>query len=196
MSRLRTRLLVVPVTAGAAMLSFTPPVAAHSELTSSTPGANAVVTSAPSTVRATFSDRIEPKFSKATLAVAGGAPRAVPVTVDGETLTASVPDSLRLTGAWKFAFRVVSVDGHPISGTIAFTVRPVPASTSAAPTATTPGTATAPAARPTTTTPPRASGHQDSDPLQPRRRLIYWVEGIVGAMLLLAAALYWARDRS
>ena len=156
-----------------------------------------MLASAPSTVRATFSDRIEPRFSKATLAVAGGAPRAVPVTVDGETLRASVPDGLRLTGAWKFAFRVVSVDGHPISGTIAFTVRPAAASTGRAPTATaTTSTATAPTATPTTTTPPRASGHQDSDPLQPRRRLIYWVEGIVGAMLLLAAAVFWARDRS
>ncbi|WP_157693102.1 copper resistance CopC family protein [Pedococcus dokdonensis] len=185
------------MTAGAALLSFTPPVAAHSELTSSTPGANAVVTSAPSTVRATFSDRIEPKFSKATLAVAGGAPRAVPVTVDGETLRVSVPDGLRLTGAWKFAFRVVSVDGHPISGTIAFTVRPAAASTgrSPTPTPTASGSTTPPAAATTTATSPRASGHQDSDPLQPRRRLIYWVEGIVGAMLLLAAALYWARDR-
>lgn len=192
---------MVPVTAGVALFSSTQPVAAHSELTSSTPAANAVLTSAPPTVRATFSDRIEPRFSKATLAVAGGAPRKVPVTVDGESLRASIPDNLRISGAWKFAFRVVSVDGHPISGSIVFTVRPATASTSKAstPTQTTPGTGTPPAASMTTTstatTSPRVSGHQDSDPLQSRRRLIYWVEGIVGAMLLLAAGLYWARDR-
>ncbi|KQU67388.1 copper resistance protein CopC [Phycicoccus sp. Root101] len=195
MSRLRTLLMVVSVAAGA-LLSVPAPVAAHSELTSSTPPANAVLASAPPTVRAMFSDRIEPKFSKATLTVAGGDPRPVPVTVDGKTLKATVPDSLKAAGAWKFSFRVVSVDGHPISGTIPFTVRPATTSTSAptgTPTAS--GGSTSVAAAKTSTTPPPASGHQDSDPLQPRRRLIYWVAGIVGAMLLLAAGLFWARDR-
>jgi len=194
----RRRLLAVPVTAAAALVGFAQPVAAHSELTSSTPAANAVLTTAPSTVRAVFSDVIEPNFSKATLSVDNSSPRALRVAVDGAQLTATVPEGSRRPGAWKVAFRVVSIDGHPISGTIAFTVRPASASTSATSTPTrtapAPSTGSSPTATATTTT--RASGHQDKDPLAPRRRLIYWVEGIVGAMLLLAAGLYWARDRS
>lgn len=189
---------MVPLTAAAALVGFAQPVAAHSELTSSTPAANAVLTTAPSIVRVVFSDLIEPKFSKATLTVGNSSPRALRVTVDGAQLIATAPEDSRRPGAWKVAFRVVSIDGHPISGTISFTVRPASTSTSAesTPTRTTPAPSTASSPTTTATTTPRASGHQDKDPLEPRRRLIYWVEGIVGAMLLLAAGVFWARDRS
>ena len=183
-------LVVVGVTAG--------PSQAHSELTSSDPAANAVLDEPPSSLRLEFSDAIEAKFSTVSLSVASGPAQAVPVGVSGRRLTATVPAGSAHPGKWTAAFRVVSVDGHPISGTIAFTVLRSAAPSTAAAT----GASPTPSAR--TPTPTASSAAATSlppapartDPLLPRRRLIYWVEGIVGAMLLLAAGVYFARDRS
>ena len=137
-----------------------------------------------------FSDAIEAKFSTVSLSVAAGSARAVPVTVNGRRLTAMVPAGAAGPGKWTAAFRVASVDGHPISGTIAFTVAPAAASKPPIPTPTIALTTSSAAVT------SAAPAESRTDPLLPRRRLIYWVEGVVGAMLLLAAGVYFARDRS
>ena len=40
------------------------------------------------------------------------------------TLVADVPGEGMAGGAWEVAYRVTSADGHPVQGTLSFTVRP------------------------------------------------------------------------
>jgi hypothetical protein len=80
-----------------------------------------------------FSEGILPRFSSIILTVGQGAPRALPVAIQDQSMTAVVPTGLP-AGRWVATYRVVSVDGHPISGTVSFTVGAAPRSTLSAPT--------------------------------------------------------------
>jgi hypothetical protein len=99
------------------------PAAAHNYLVSSTPSDGAVLDAAPSEVTLEFNGPVGQKF--ATVVVAGpdgttvqsGAPRVV-----GGTVTQRVRP-LEQSGTYRIAWRVVSSDGHPISGTLEFRLR-------------------------------------------------------------------------
>jgi methionine-rich copper-binding protein CopC len=156
---------VVLAVVGALALAA-PAAHAHAELTSATPAEHAVLATPPTTVRLTFTEDLMPGFAKVTLAVAGDTPKALGVKIDGRTLTASVPTRAS-AGRWVTAYRVVSVDGHTVTGTIPFTVR----TTSTTP-STPRSTATSPAAPspslPTTGSTPAAAppaGSGDEAPL-------------------------------
>jgi methionine-rich copper-binding protein CopC len=120
------------VLAALGALAFAVPEAqAHAELTSSTPAESAVLASPPTTLRLTFTEDLMPGFAQLTLTVARAAPKSLPVKIDGRTLTVSVPTAAA-PGRWVAAYRVVSVDGHAITGTIPFTVRTATTATSTA----------------------------------------------------------------
>lgn len=125
-SRRRTRVLArLALVALAAIGGFAfgaPGAHAHAELTSATPAESAVLASPPTTLRLTFTEDLMPAFVTVTLSVAGATPKALRVKVDGRTLTAPAPSGAS-AGRWVTAYRVVSVDGHAMSGTIPFTVR-------------------------------------------------------------------------
>jgi methionine-rich copper-binding protein CopC len=139
--------VVVLVAAGAFALG-TPGAQAHAELTQTSPAENAVLSSPPTTVRLTFNQDLLSSFAMLTVAVNKGAPRAVRATVDGRTMTAPVPAGRPGAGRWTVTYRIVSVDGHVMSGTLRFTVDPASAATSR------PGPTPAPDATPTETAPP------------------------------------------
>jgi hypothetical protein len=147
-----------------------PAAHAHAELTSATPAEHAVLATPPTTVRLTFTEDLMPGFAKVTLAVAGGTPKSLGVKIDGRTLTASVPTRAS-AGRWVTAYRVVSVDGHTVTGTIPFTVRTT-STTPSTPRSTASSTATSTAAPspslPTTGATPAAAppaGSGDEAPL-------------------------------
>ena len=103
-------------------LLITPAVAAaHAELQSSSPAAGARLAALPSTVTLTFNEDV---FTPAFVSVTGpddenyasGKP-----TVDGATVSQPVSTSDQ-SGAFSVAYRVVSDDGHAVSGTIHFAV--------------------------------------------------------------------------
>jgi hypothetical protein len=117
------------VLAGAAAVGS--PAAAHTALVSSSPANGATLTTPPRTVRLVFSG-----------APASGTPVDVAVTlagqevppdgsvrVDGSTLV--IPVNLPGSGTYTVAYRVVSADGHPVQGTVAFTVSDTPGGTAA-----------------------------------------------------------------
>lgn len=99
------------------------PAAAHNYLVSSTPSDGAVLDTAPSEVTLEFNGPVGQKF--ATVVVAGsdgttfqsGAPRVV-----GGTVTQRVRP-IGEDGTYRIAWRVVSSDGHPVSGTLEFQLR-------------------------------------------------------------------------
>ncbi len=94
---------------------------AHAHLVTSSPAAGATVP-APRKIELTFSERLEPKFSGAALSKAGGAPAPATAKVAGKSIVAT-PSAPLAPGAYQVKWRVVSADGHRVTGGYAFTVR-------------------------------------------------------------------------
>ena len=102
------------------------PVApAHSLLVRSEPGRNATVTRAPERVKLWFSERIEAAYAKLSVwSDAGEQVDAVDAAIapdDPALLTVSTPGLG--PGAYSVRFRVLSVDGHVVESSFAFTVK-------------------------------------------------------------------------
>lgn len=203
------RLFAASLVALATLGLAAPAVQAHSELNSSSPVHGAVLASAPPTLRMSFSEGILARFSSIILTVEQGAPRALPVAVHNQTMTATVPTGLP-AGRWVATYRVVSVDGHPISGTVVFTVRTAPRTMPSLPTeGPTPGAVRmhpgAPAAKPGVTDQGSTVAQVDAIPAEagpPQAAgagtggLQVWVFGALALVAALAGAVGLARRKS
>lgn len=96
---------------------------AHARVVASTPTASATVAS-PGALSVTFSERIAPAFSGLEIVNAAGARFAVTTTVSEDRKTVSGRTARPLAaGAYSLTWRAASVDGHRMTGAIAFTVR-------------------------------------------------------------------------
>ncbi|MCB1252899.1 MAG: copper resistance protein CopC [Austwickia sp.] len=180
-------------------LTGAPAASAHSALVSSTPADGATVPTLPDTASLTFNEDISPDFAQ--IVVQGsGEPRQATPTVKGPVVSAPLPADIG-AGRVVVRYRVVSKDGHPISGEIAFTVGAAGgtpgaagATTSGAGTETGSTTAASPAA---TATSPRAGQaanvSRDSDNI-----VAYVLTGFVAvAMLAIGLMLWrWEKQRS
>jgi copper resistance protein C len=106
----------------------------HSRLTSSVPEDGATVKTAREVVL-TFNEDVNPNFVKVEVGGPDGDETDGDATTDGRTVTqplvADVP-----AGEHTATYRVVSTDGHPVSGTVRFTTTAAPASASPSVTAT------------------------------------------------------------
>ena len=97
------------------------PALAHTGLQSSTPADGETLTAAPDAVTLTFSSAVASEFAQ--VAVTGPDGESVTsgeVSIDGAVVTQ--PVSTRGDGAYVVAYRVVSDDGHPVSGQLTFTL--------------------------------------------------------------------------
>ncbi|MEU8883402.1 copper resistance CopC family protein [Streptomyces hydrogenans] len=147
-ARTAVRSLLLPLAVGGLLAVSAPPAAAHTELNGSDPANDAVLDAVPRTVTLTFSDPMSQAYAQ--LAVTGpdgaalgdGAP-----AVAGREVTLSLKEA-RTAGRYTVGYRVVSADGHPVSGTSAFTVRPAPTAPSAAATPAIPSGTIPPATAP------------------------------------------------
>ena len=129
-----------------------PMAQAHAQLIASDPVADAQLAAVPTAVTLTFSDEINGQFVRVAMTTPAG-PVAATATTAGQKV--SVPVPARGPGGYRLTYRVVSSDGHPVSGALAFTVTGTPtASATASPTASPTATATA---SPTPTVSPSAS---------------------------------------
>lgn len=112
----------------AAVMVGTPvaPLYAHSELESSTPAHNAQLAKPPGDIELVFNQEISPRFANISVSLQDDEPRPLDFAVDGRRVVAAVPADLSIAPAgsrsvpWQVAYRVVSADGHPITGTIRF----------------------------------------------------------------------------
>lgn len=108
-----------------AVLAVTPaaPAAAHAALESSTPAANAVLTSSPPQIALDFDERVETGLT--TISLFDGDGRAVDIGApqqgsDNTRVEATVP---KLDdGLYAVVWHVVSADGHPVDGAFAFQI--------------------------------------------------------------------------
>lgn len=99
---------------------------AHAFLAQAAPSVGGILSAAPQEVRLTFTEGIEPAFSRIELATADGQPISTgPATVDPRDNTQFVLALPRLApGRYRVKWRVVSVDTHPTEGDYTFDIRP------------------------------------------------------------------------
>lgn len=162
----------------AAFLALVAPSAAsaHSELLESNPAADSTVAELPDAVLLTFNQDIQPAFSTVTLTDSSGTnwiPDAP--TVEGPRVRATI-DATAPAGPYTVAYRVLSADGHPISGSFAFTFTPdqIPGAGEAG--------AAPPAAVPTESTQVRDDTAQSGN----SNRAFTWLFGAAAAGLAVA----------
>lgn len=159
------------------------PASAHDELLETDPAADASVDALPAEITLTFSGLISTEAGANEIAVTDASGTSL---VDGEPAVSDTVVTQKLqgeaSGAVTVLWKVVSSDGHPISGQYSFTVAGAPTPT---PTPTTSPTETAsptqPAQTPAETTTPTAapSENASSNDVWP------WV---VGGLIVLAVA--------
>lgn len=107
---------------GMAVLIPAGPASAHNSLRTATPARDATLPSAPAEITLEFMQRLDPAFT--TIVLTDAAKRKLPTgdpVVTGAKSTVQVTDTLP-NGTYTVAYRVVSVDGHPVQGSYPFTV--------------------------------------------------------------------------
>lgn len=104
----------------AGALAWSPRAAAHAALISSSPQAGAVLTQAPEQVRLRFNEPVSPLVLKLIQPDGQGVALAdAQVLPDGLALPMPRLDML---GTYALSWRVASADGHPVGGTVTFSI--------------------------------------------------------------------------
>ncbi|PJJ53400.1 hypothetical protein CLV56_2889 [Mumia flava] len=116
-----TRAVVAALVALGAVLATAPGAAAHAVLASSDPTDGQTMVSLPATVTLTFNEDVsEPAY------VVVDAPDGTEVASgEAEVADRDVVQTLhdeQIAGEYRISYRVVSSDGHPVTGTVRFTV--------------------------------------------------------------------------
>lgn len=123
-ARLLRTFLLGAVLAAAMTLLGAAPAAAHTELRGSDPAPRAVVPADTAEVTLSFSGPVRAGLSTVVVTGPDGADHARGrVRARGSDAVQAVDGPLP-PGAWTVAYRVVAEDGHPLTGTSSFTVRP------------------------------------------------------------------------
>lgn len=176
-ARVAARCLVVPL-AAAPLLFAAQPAFAHTDLVTGSPAEAASESRPPQTIKLTFSDEMTSRYAKVALTAPDGEPGAAGAPqVTGRTVTLPVKPGLP-AGSYTVGYRVVSADGHPVTGSYRFTVEeaaPAPAPT--------------PTRTPTPTpTPARTADASRTDDASSTPDPPLPVVAIAGGLFLLAAA--------
>ena len=144
------------------------PASAHAALVKITPDADAQLTTAPTEVVLEFDEPVSATFATVVVTTAAGVTvaRGKP-TVLGAKVTQALSPTMA-SGGYRIAFRVVSNDGHPVSGQSRFTLTS-PSGTTPAMVGGTPAAATVTPSRP----PPRLARWRGLT--TPTRSLAGWI---------------------
>ncbi len=120
---MRKLVLVVGV-ACLALLGLAAPASAHNSLVSSSPNDKATVQESPEAIELTFDQPVQKGDGLNTVSVSGpGGTGWKTGTVDVASNVVSAPlDELGPAGAYQISYRIVSADGHPVSGRLEFTL--------------------------------------------------------------------------
>jgi copper resistance protein C len=130
-ARLRLRLAAAVLGTALAVLAAAPAYA-HDQLVSSTPADGASVP-APRRVELVFSDVVLDRYGQLVVTGPDGRryDRGAPRVVDNTIAVDLAP--LPVTGRYSVAYRIVSADGHPVTGQVHFTVTAITPGATAAP---------------------------------------------------------------
>ena len=120
-ARLLARAVLAVVLAGLAVLGAAAPAGAHATLVATDPAEGAVLSEAPAEVTFTFNEHIRVIPDGVQVFDATGAPTAAEATASGEVLTVALTGAVG-TGTQVVVWRILSDDGHPVSGSLTFAV--------------------------------------------------------------------------
>ncbi len=188
---------IVGILAVFAIVVGVAPAGAHAELESSDPNDGSTLSSAPAAISFVFGEEIRPEGDAVTLTDVEADRRLEvgPVEVEGDTVSVAWPPASP-AGEFRAAYRVVSADGHPIDGTITFTVEQAvgdgeasPAAASASPLAVESASPAEASPSAVAASPVPAEGDADAG-------LLTWVLGIGLAVLIGAGVGTWVMRRS
>ncbi len=125
-----------------ALISSALPASAHNVLISSNPAAGSVLAHAPNSITLVFDQDVENVYAEMAVTIGSQPPVDFTPQIDGPDVTAdlaaqhlTVPAASQASGQtpWKIGYRIVSADGHPVSGLVDFAVGTAgPVGTSAA----------------------------------------------------------------
>ncbi|MBB3038034.1 copper resistance CopC family protein [Hoyosella altamirensis] len=104
------------------MLGFAAPASGHAVLVASNPEAGLEVEALPDRVSAQFNEPLQESFAAITLTDAEGNQWSDDdIEVSGDTVSVGVAGA-GAAGTYTIAYRVISADSHPVSGTVEFTL--------------------------------------------------------------------------
>lgn len=118
------RLLAVLMLAGLGLFALAAPASAHNSLVSSNPSNQASLDAGPQTVVLTFDQPVQEGEGLNSVAVTGpdGTQwQGGPARVDSNVVSAPLR-TLGPAGTYTVGYRIVSADGHPVSGKVMFTL--------------------------------------------------------------------------
>lgn len=181
---------VVAALAALALLVPALPASAHDQLISSDPAADAVLDAMPAEITLTFSAELLSDGGGNVVEVTDAAGTALadgPTVVDGTTVTQALTGAA--SGPLTVLWRVVSSDGHPISGEFAFTVEGA-----ATPTTEPTGESASPEPTMTTMTPPEETSEPTASPAPADEASasnpLPWIIGVVIVLVVIGIVLY------
>jgi copper resistance protein C len=121
--RNRARVVVAVVVAGFAVFGLATPAFAHNVLVGSSPVAGAVLSTGPAEVRFDFDAPVRRGPNTITVVGPDGThwERAGNATVTGNSVSTAVAP-LGAAGVYTASYRIISADGHPVTGEIRFTL--------------------------------------------------------------------------
>lgn len=112
---------VLTLVIGSFGLMSASPALAHDQLIGSNPKNGAKLDKQPEWLELEFSGNIQDIGAEIQVMHDGKDVSAGEIAIEGRKVTSALPDDLG-PGAYKVVWRVVSSDGHPISGTVEFTI--------------------------------------------------------------------------
>ena len=182
MSRLLLRLVAGTVTACVALLLGATPAFAHTRLQSSDPADGSKVAAAPESVSLRFNEDLQAEFVTVSVVGPDGTQyqKGGASAAGGQVTSAVSP--LGPAGIYEIGYRIVSDDGHPVTGRVSFTLTSpgsggaLPTPSAALPSAA--ATAPVPAPAPAAVDPQANTQQSEGAPVWP------W---LVGAVVLVGA---------
>jgi methionine-rich copper-binding protein CopC len=113
--------LAVAVVSGVLLLATAGSASAHSELVGSSPGEGQRPRGAVTEVTLTFEEPVDPALTHVVLVGVRGRPKLGAISVDRSVVRVPVTP-LDVAGDYRISYRAVSADGHPVQGSVDFTV--------------------------------------------------------------------------
>ena len=176
-----------------APLALASPASAHDELLSTDPADGASLAEAPDAVTLTFGEAVVQLGTAVVVTDAAGAKLADgALVVDGAVVTRAITPPT-VAGEVRVSYRVVSADGHPVTGSFTFTVASVPSpSGSVQPTESAPESASATPSESSVAAGPSDSGtavaEPSTSPVASESSGGSWLPWVLGGLALLALA--------
>ncbi len=117
-----TRLALAVLLGALALLGTAGPAAAHAQLVSTDPADGALLATAPSQVTLSFDEPVRLTSQEIRVYDADGQAVASTASTSGRDVAIALEDTASLRGTYVVGWFVVSADGHPISGSLTFSV--------------------------------------------------------------------------